>query len=254
MIQRANIFRSQGLVLDRVTKRYPTTVAVDQVSLEIEEREFIAIVGPTGCGKTTLLRLIAGVERPDDGHIYIRGRCVDDVNPSQRGVRMVFQEHALWPHMRVFHKTLSSNLSFGLKLRKQLPQSIEETATVIAKRLGIARNLFSRKPDQLSVGQKQVVGIGRALTIIPKILLLDEPFAHVDPQHRLTLRRELKEYHNKMGSIALYVSHNLPEAFSLADRLAIMQDGKIIQIDSPSEIQSNPANEFVEDFIKCFEL
>ncbi len=254
MVQRSNIFRNQGLVLDRVTKRYQTIVAVDQVSLEVEEREFIAIVGPTGCGKTTLLRLIAGVERLDGGHIYIRGRCVDDVNPSQRGVRMVFQEHALWPHMRVFHKDIPSNLSFGLKLRNQLPQSIEETATVIAKRLGIATNLFPRKPDQLSVGQKQVVGIGRALTIIPKILLLDEPFAHVDPQHRLTLRRELKEYHNKMGSIALYVSHNLPEAFSLADRLAIMQDGKIIQIDHPSAIQSNPANEFVEDFIKCFEL
>jgi len=254
MVQRTNISRNRGLVLDRVTKRYQTTVAVDHVNLEVEEREFIAIVGPTGCGKTTLLRLIAGVERLDGGHIYIRGRCVDDVNPSQRGVRMVFQEHALWPHMRVFHKDIPSNLSFGLKLRKQLPQSIEETATVIAKRLGIARNLFPRKPDQLSVGQKQVVGIGRALTIIPKILLLDEPFAHVDPQHRLTLRRELKEYHNKMGSIALYVSHNLLEAFSLADRLAIMQDGKIIQIDHPSTIQSNPVNEFVEDFIKCFEL
>jgi multiple sugar transport system ATP-binding protein len=254
MVQRVNIFRNQGLVLDRVTKRYPTTVAVDQVNLEVEEREFIAIVGPTGCGKTTLLRLIAGVERLDGGHIYIRGRCVDDVNPSQRGVRMVFQENALWPHMRVFHKDISSNLSFGLKLRKQLPRSIEETATVIAKRLGIARNLFPRKPDQLSVGQKQVVGIGRALTIIPKILLLDEPFAHVDPQHRLTLRRELKQYHDKMGSIALYVSHNLPEAFSLADRLAIMQDGKIIQIDHPLAIQRNPANAFVEDFIKCFEL
>lgn len=254
MVQPTNIFHNQGLILDRVTKRYQSIVAVDQISLEIENREFIAIVGPTGCGKTTLLRLIAGVEKLDDGHIFIQGSCVDDVDPSRRGVRMVFQEHALWPHMRVFHKNIPSNLSFGLKLRKQLPQSIEETATVIAKRLGIARNLFARKPDQLSVGQKQVVGIGRALTIIPKILLLDEPFAHVDPQHRLSLRRELKEYHNKMGSIALYVSHNLSEAFSLADRIAIMQDGKMIQIDSPSEIQSNPANEFVKDFIKCFEL
>ena len=254
MVQGTHIFRNTGLILDRVTKRYQSVVAVDRLSLEVEDREFIAIVGPTGCGKTTLLRLIAGVEKLDEGHIYIQGRCVDDVDPSRRGVRMVFQEHALWPHMRVFHKDRLSNLSFGMKLRKHLPQSIEDTANLIAKRLGIAKNLFPRKPDQLSVGQKQLVGIGRALTIIPRILLLDEPFAHVDPPRRLTLRRELKEYHEKMESIALYVSHNLSEAFSMADRIAIMQDGKIIQVDSPSEIQNHPANEFVKDYIRCFEL
>ncbi|UCG04981.1 MAG: ABC transporter ATP-binding protein, partial [Desulfobacterales bacterium] len=237
-----------------VTKRYLSVMAVDHVSLKVENREFLAIVGPTGCGKTTLLRLVAGVEKLDSGHIYIHGRCVDDVDPSRRGVRMVFQEHALWPHMRVFHKDMASNLSFGMRLRKQLPRSMEETADLIARRLGIARELFPRKPDQLSVGQKQVVGIGRALTIIPKILLLDEPLAHVDPQRRLALRRELKDYHNKMGSMTLYVTHNLPEAFALADRIAIMQDGKIIQVDSPSEIQNHPANEFVKDFIECFEL
>lgn len=167
---------------------------------------------------------------------------------------MVFQEHALWPHMRVFHKDLPSNLSFGLQLRKHLPQTIEQTAELVARRLGIAKNLFSRKPNQLSVGQKQVVGIGRALTIIPRILLLDEPLAHVDPPRRLTLRRELKAYHDKMESMALYVSHNLPEAFSMADRIAIMQEGQIIQIDSPSEIQNHPANEFVADYIQSFEL
>jgi multiple sugar transport system ATP-binding protein len=254
MEQRTNIAHNKGLILDRVTKRYQSVIAVDHVSLNVENGEFLAIVGPTGCGKTTLLRLIAGVEKLDGGHIYIQGRRVDDVNPSKRRVRMVFQEHALWPHMRVFHKDFPSNLSFGMKLRKQLPPSIEETANIIAKRLGIAKKLFPRKPDQLSVGQKQVVGIGRALTIIPKILLLDEPLAHVDPQHRLTLRRELKDYHNKMESITLYVTHNLPEAFSLADRVAIMQDGKIIQVESPSEIQSHPANEFVKDFIECFEM
>jgi multiple sugar transport system ATP-binding protein len=244
----------RGLILDQVTKRYQSVTAVDHVCLEVKNCEFLAVVGPTGCGKTTLLRLIAGVEKLDYGHIYIQGRCVNDVGPSRRGVRMVFQEHALWPHMRVFHKYTASNLSFGMRLRKQLPQSIEETAYLIAKRLGIANNLFSRKPDQLSVGQKQVVGIGRALTIIPTILLLDEPLAHVDPQRRLDLRHELKDYHNKMGSITLYVSHNLPEAFSLADRIAIMQDGRIIQVGSPSEIQSHPANAFVNDFIACFEI
>ncbi len=249
-----NISRNIGLTLDRVTKRYPSVMAVDHLNLKVENREFLAIVGPTGCGKTTLLRLVAGVEKLDSGHIYIHGRCVDDVDPSKRGVRMVFQEHALWPHMRVFHKDMASNLSFGMRLRKQLPRSMEETADLIARRLGIARELFPRKPDQLSVGQKQVVGIGRALTIIPKILLLDEPLAHVDPQRRLALRRELKDYHNKMGSMTLYVTHNLPEAFALADRIAIMQDGKIIQVDSPSEIQNHPANEFVKDFIECFEL
>lgn len=249
-----NIPRNTGLSLVRVTKRYPPVIAVDQVSLNVENREFLAIVGPTGCGKTTLLRLVAGVEKLDSGHIYIQGRCVDAVDPSRRGVRMVFQEHALWPHMRVFHKKMASNLSFGMRLRKQPLRSIEETARLIAGRLGIARKLFSRRPDQLSVGQKQVVGIGRALTIIPKILLLDEPLAHVDPQRRLSLRRELKDYHDKMGSITLYVTHNLPEAFSLADRIAIMQEGQIIQVDKPSEIQTHPASEFVKDFIECFEI
>jgi len=254
MIQIHNSALNKALYLDRVTKLFQSVVAVDHVSLEVEDREFLAIVGPTGCGKTTLLRLIAGTEKLDHGHIYIRGKCVDDLDPSRRGVRMVFQEHALWPHMRVFSEKSTSNLSFGLKLRKHLPRTIEETATIIANRLGIAKNLFPRKPEQLSVGQQQVVGIGRALTIIPKILLLDEPLAHVDPPHRLTLRRELKDYHDKMESITFYVTHNLPEAFSLADRIAVMNDGKIIQVDSPSELQRNPANQFVEDFIKCFEL
>ena len=249
-----NIPRNIGLSLVRVTKKYPGVKAVDHVSLKVENREFLAIVGPTGCGKTTLLRLVAGTEKLDSGHIYMEGRCVDDVDPSGRGVRMVFQEHALWPHMRVFHRRMPSNLSFGMQLRKQPLRSIEETAHLIAGRLNIARKLFSRKPDQLSVGQKQVVGIGRALTIIPKILLLDEPLAHVDPQQRLSLRRELKDYHNKMGSITLYVTHNLPEAFSLADRIAIMHEGRIIQVDSPSEIQSHPASKFVKDFIECFEI
>ena len=244
----------KGLSLNQVTKHYGSIVAVDHVSMQIKDREFLAIVGPTGCGKTTLLRLIAGTEKMDFGHIYFQGKCIDDEKPANRRVRMVFQENALWPHMRVFHKDSHSNLSFGMRIQKHLPAGITETVNLVANRLGIEKKLLPRKPDQLSAGQKQLVGIGRAMTLIPGIFLLDEPLAHIDPQHRLTLRRELKEYHKKMESITLYVSHNLPEAFSLADRVAIMNEGAIVQVDPPARIFSHPANDFVKDFIECFEM
>lgn len=244
----------KGLVLDRVTRRFGSVVAVDRLSLTVENREFLAVIGPTGCGKTTLLRLIAGFEKLDSGHVYLDGRCVDEDRPADRGVRMVFQDHALWPHMRVFDKDASSNLSFGMKLRRHVPQRIEQTVHIVADRLGIAKVLFPRKPNQLSAGQKQVVGIGRALTIPPRVLLLDEPLAHVDPQRRLNLRRELKAYHDTLETITLYVSHNLVEAFSMADRVAIMNEGQIVQVDTPERIRSHPANEFVRDFVECFEV
>jgi len=254
MDQPAYIPPNKSLVLDRVTKRYGSVLAVDQVSLMAEDREFLAIVGPTGCGKTTLLRLIAGLEKIDYGQIYIHGQCVSHEKPSNRGVRMVFQDNALWPHMQVFHRHFYSNLSFSMKIRRQWPQKIEEKVNTIASRVGIGKKLYPRKPDQLSAGQKQMVGIGRAMTIKPEILLLDEPLSNVDPQHRLTLRKELKDYHIEMGTTTLYVSHNLPEAFFLADRVALMQEGKIIQIDVPSRIRSHPANEFVRGFLQCFEM
>jgi multiple sugar transport system ATP-binding protein len=244
----------KGLVLDRVTRRFAAVVAVDQLSLTVENREFLAVIGPTGCGKTTLLRLIAGFEKLDSGHIYLGGRCVDEDWPADRGVRMVFQDHALWPHMRVFDKDASSNLSFGMKVRKRLPRRIEETVQIVSNRLGIAKVLFPRKPHQLSAGQKQIVGIGRALTLPPRVLLLDEPLAHVDPQRRLSLRRELKSYHDTLETITLYVSHNLAEAFSLADRVAIMNEGKLVQVGAPEHIRSHPADDFVRDFLQCFEM
>ena len=245
---------NKSLVLDQVTKRFGPIVAVDRVSLMLDDREFLAVVGPTGCGKTTLLRLIAGLEKMDHGHIYIHGQCVDNEKPADRGVRMVFQENALWPHMRVFDKDIYSNLSFSMKVRRQSPSKIEERVNTIASRLGIARNLYPRKPDQLSAGQKQIVGIGRAMTIKPKILLLDEPLSSVDPRRRLALRQQLKDYHIEMGVTTLYVTHNLPEAFFLADRIAVMEEGRFIQIDAPSKIRSRPVNQFVRDFLTCFEL
>jgi ABC-type sugar transport system ATPase subunit len=245
---------NKSLVLDRVTKRFGSVPAVDAVSFMAEDREFLAVVGPTGCGKTTLLRLIAGLEKMDDGHIYIHGRCVDDEKPSHRGVRMVFQDNALWPHMRVFDRNLYSNLSFSMKLRRQPPRRIEEKVNTITGRLGLERKLYPRKPDELSAGQKQIVGIGRAMTIKPIILLLDEPLSNVDPQHRLSLRAELKNYHVQMNTTTLYVTHNLPEAFALADRMAVMKEGKFVQIDPPARIRSHPADLFVKDFLRCFDM
>ena len=245
---------NKSLVLDSVTKRFGSVIAVDRVNFLTEYREFLAVVGPTGCGKTTLLRLIAGLERADEGHIYIHDECVDRQRPGNRRVRMVFQDNALWPHMRVFHRDRYSNLSFSMKIRNQVREKIEEKVNTIAGRLGIGKNLYPRKPDQLSEGQKQMVGIGRAMTIEPRILLMDEPLSNVDPQNRLALRGQLKEYHIETGATTIYVTHNLPEAFALADRVAIMQEGRIIQLEAPSKIRGNPVNQFVKDFLRCSEM
>jgi len=244
----------RGLVLHQVSKRFGTVRAVDGVSMTIRPKEFVAVIGPTGCGKTTLLRLIAGFEVPASGQIFIHGRCVTEVKPKDRGVRMVFQNNALWPHMQVYNKEKVSNLSFGMRIQKQLSQTIQQSVHIISNRLGIGKELFPRTPDQLSGGQKQVVGIGRAMTILPKVLLLDEPLAHVDPRKRLDLRRELKEYHRSMDIITIYVTHILPDAFALADRVAVMNEGRIIQLDSPPNLRENPVNNFVKDFVTCFEL
>ena len=154
----------------------------------------------------------------------------------------------------LFSKERDSNLGFGMRIQKHLSQRIQQSVNIVSKRLGIGKELHPRTPDQLSAGQKQVVGIGRAITIQPKILLLDEPLAHVDPRKRLQLRRELKDYHQSMDTISLYVTHNLSDAFSLADRLAIMNEGKIIQVDTPQNIRENPVDDFVKDFMDCFEL
>jgi len=171
--------------LENLTKRFGEVIAVNDVSLEIKDREFFGLVGPTGCGKTTLLRLIAGLIRPDIGKIYIDNRLVNNLKPAERGVRMVFQSYALYPHMKIYEQRKFSNLSFGLKVRRYLSEEIGRIVEKVALQVGIERKLFPRKPSELSHGQRQKVAVGRAVTIEPKVFLMDEPLSNLDPQSRV---------------------------------------------------------------------
>lgn len=242
------------LLLKDVTKRFGGVVAVDGVNLHIPHGEFFVVVGPTGCGKTTLLKLIAGLLKPDRGEIYIDGRLVNDLPPSRRGVRMVFQNYALYPHMKVFDERKYSNLSFALKIRKYVSSRIKSIVGGVAKQVGIGEELFPRKPRELSAGQQQKVAVGRALVVPPKALLMDEPLSNLDPRSRVKVMEELRRLHRELETTTVYVTHNLAEAMAMADRMAVMNKGAIEQVDTPENVYRHPANEFVADFIKCFDL
>jgi len=236
--------------LEDLTKTFDRITAVKDVSFETNNEEFFVIVGPNGCGKTTILRLIAGLIEPDSGNIYIGDKLVNDLKPMERGVSMVFQGYALWPHMKVFDEKAYSNISFGLKIQKYLKERIKGIAGKVADQVGIDRQLFSRKPDQLSAGQKQKVAIGRAITIPPKVFLMDEPLSNLDPPSRLRVMSEIKRIHDELKTTTIYVTHNLVEAMAMADRMAILKEGTIQQVGTPEQICSHPANDFVADFIK----
>ncbi len=241
------------ITVDGLTKRFGTVVAVDHVTAAISWGELFAIVGPTGCGKTTFLRLIAGLIHPDSGEIRFDDEVVNRLSPAERRVRMVFQDFALYPHLKVFDARRYSNLGFPLKLRRMPAPRVKELVESITRRLRIGHNLFARRPGELSAGQKQKVAVGRALALPPRVLLMDEPLANLDPQSRLAARAEVKRLHNELGVTTIYVTHDLGEAFSLADRIAVMRDGQFVQIAAPRELQRNPANEFVAEFIRSFQ-
>ncbi len=240
------------IAIDGLTKRFGKVIGVDHLTVTITWGELFVVVGPTGCGKTTLLRLIAGLIRPDSGEIRFDGKVINHLSPSERRVRMVFQDFALYPHLRVFDPRRFSNLGFPLKLRKVPSSRIRELVGSIAGRLRIGRELFPRRPGELSAGQKQKVAVGRALSLPPRVLLMDEPLSNLDPQSRLAARSEVKRLHKELGVTTIYVTHDLAEAFSLADRIAVMRDGKFVQVSSPHELQRNPKDEFVENFIRSF--
>lgn len=236
--------------LEGLTKRFRDVVAVDDLSLEIPSGELLGVVGPTGCGKTTLLKLIAGLVESSGGTISFDGEPVDRLPASERRVRMVFQDYALYPHLRVFTDRGYSNLGFPLNLRRTRGDRLRTIVEGIARRIGIAERLFPRRPTQLSEGEKQRVAFGRAVALPPRLLLLDEPFSNLDPISRATARDELGARHVEERITTILVTHNLYDVFALADRVAVMDGGRIVQIGTPDEVRERPANELVRALIE----
>jgi multiple sugar transport system ATP-binding protein len=219
-------------------------VAVDGVSLTVEDGEFVTIVGPSGSGKSTLLRMIAGLESITDGTIAIDGEVINDVPPQSRGVAMVFQEYALYPHMSV-----RKNMSYGLKLTTDLPDDeIQERVEETAEMMDIA-DLLEKKPGNLSGGQQQRVATGRAIVRDPKVFLFDEPLSNLDAKLRLHMRTELQRLQEDLGTTSVYVTHDQTEAMTMSDRIVILDEGEIQQVGTPKEVYAEPSNMFVADFI-----
>jgi ABC-type sugar transport system ATPase subunit len=240
-----------SLSLRKLTKRFGSVVAVDQASLDVEAGEFLVIVGESGCGKTTTLRLIAGLEQPDSGTIFIGGAPVNDVPVGRRSVQMIFQNYALWPHMRVFDDQRYSNLSLPLKVRKWSSDKIAEFLRPLAWKIGIEESFFKRKPSELSGGQQQRVALGRAMVTSPNIMLMDEPLSNIDPPNRLKMRQEILAFHKEHKLTTLYVTHNLADGIALADRIAVMHEGRFEQADTAENLMRSPSTEYVADFFRA---
>jgi multiple sugar transport system ATP-binding protein len=230
--------------LEHVTKSFSDgVVAVDNVSLEIPDGEFIVLVGPSGCGKSTLLRMIAGLEEVTEGTVSIGGVDVTELAPRRRDIAMVFQNYALYPHM-----TVRQNLGYGLKVRRTQKSQIRERVEEVAKMLALDE-LLERKPAQLSGGQRQRVAMGRAIAREPKAFLMDEPLSNLDAKLRVTMRASLAQLHGRLGVTTIYVTHDQVEAMTLGQRVAVMRDGRILQVDEPQRLYQSPQDLFVAAFI-----
>jgi len=216
---------------------------VNDVNITIYDKEFVVLVGPSGCGKSTTLRMIAGLESITDGEIFIDGNLVNDTNPKDRDIAMVFQNYALYPHMTVFE-----NMAFGLKIRKFSKMEIKERVDEAAKILGL-EDLLQRKPKALSGGQRQRVAVGRAIVRKPKVFLFDEPLSNLDAKLRVQMRTEISKLHKELKATIIYVTHDQVEAMTMGDRIVVMKDGYVQQIDTPMEIYKKPNNKFVASFI-----
>jgi multiple sugar transport system ATP-binding protein len=231
------------VLLKNLTKRFGNVVAVNRLNLEAKDKEFVVLLGPSGCGKTTALRCIAGLETPDEGEIYIGDQFVNDLDPADRDVAMVFQSYALYPHMTVF-----DNLAFPLENRKVPKKEIRKRVQKVVKLLQI-EGLLSRKPRQLSGGQQQRVALGRAIIREPRAFLMDEPLSNLDAKLRIYMRAELKRLQKDIGITTIYVTHDQVEAMTMGDQIVILNRGIIQQTGNPDLIYNHPSNQFVAGFI-----
>ena len=233
-----------SLSLKNICKVYPNGFeAVKDFNLEVEDQEFIIFVGPSGCGKSTTLRMIAGLEEISSGELKIDGKIMNDVEPKDRDIAMVFQNYALYPHM-----TLFDNMAFGLKLRKVPKDEIKKKVEEAAKILDLEK-LLDRKPKALSGGQRQRVAMGRAIVRNPKVFLMDEPLSNLDAKLRVQMRSEIASLHNRLKATIIYVTHDQTEAMTLGTRIVVLKDGVIMQVDSPQKLYNEPNNLFVAGFI-----
>ena len=233
-----------SLQLEHITKQYPNGfVAVKDFNLDVEDKEFIIFVGPSGCGKSTTLRMIAGLEDISSGTLKIGGKVMNDVEPKDRDIAMVFQNYALYPHMTVY-----DNMAFGLKLRKVPKEEIDQKVKAAAKILDLS-NLLDRKPKALSGGQRQRVAMGRAIVRNPKVFLMDEPLSNLDAKLRVQMRTEIAKLHQRLGTTIIYVTHDQTEAMTLGTRIVVMKDGVVQQVDTPQNLYDKPENLFVAGFM-----
>ena len=230
--------------LEHISKKYPNGFeAVKDFNLEIGDKEFIIFVGPSGCGKSTTLRMVAGLEEITGGDLYIDGKRMNDVEPKDRDIAMVFQNYALYPHMTVY-----DNMAFGLKIRKLPKEEIDKKVHEAAKILDL-EHLLDRKPKALSGGQRQRVAMGRAIVRNPKVFLMDEPLSNLDAKLRGQMRIEISKLHQKLGTTIIYVTHDQTEAMTLGTRIVVMKDGIVQQVDTPENLYERPGNKFVAGFI-----
>ncbi len=237
------------LTLEHLKKTFPArgqdggVAAVDDVSMQIEQGQFVTLLGPSGCGKTTTLRLIAGFEFPSSGHISLDGKLLDDVPPNRRDMAMVFQSYAIFPHLSVFE-----NIAYGLKIKKLPPLEIRRRVDEVM-RLTALSGLENRQPNHISGGQQQRVALARALVVEPKVLLFDEPLSNLDAKLREEMRYEIRDLQRRLGITAIYVTHDQQEALVMSDLIAVMNKGQLIQLGSPEEVYERPQSKFVAEFI-----